>query len=319
MSAATRSLRSTLPLLLLVASACGRADAPAQESHEPEQHGHAEDEEHAESRPLALTPEQHARYGIAVAAAAPGPIDSGHELLGEVRANGDRLAHIEPRFPGIVKDVRRSAGDAVRAGDVLAVIESSESLVHYELRTLLDGVVIEKHLTLGEAVDRDDQAFVVADLSTVWVELSLYQKDFGRVRPGLGVRVQAVTGGAAAEGVVSYVAPAIDPETRTATARVVLANPERVWRPGMFVTARTLDPQPAEVLVPSDAVQILGGQRVVFVETNAGFAPRAVTIGREGASLLEIASGLAAGERVATGNTFLLKAELTKGAAGHDH
>jgi cobalt-zinc-cadmium efflux system membrane fusion protein len=314
-----RPLRGSLLLLLLAAAACGRAGAPTAPSHEPEGQGHAEEEEHAEPRPLALTTEQRARYGIDVAIAAPGMIDSGHELLGEVRANGDRLAHIEPRFPGIVKDVRRSAGDAVRAGDVLAVIESSESLVNYELRTLLDGVVIERHLTLGEAVDRDEQAFVVADLSSVWVELSLYQKDFGLVRPGLGVRVQAVAGGAAADGEVSYLAPAIDPETRTATARVVLANPERVWRPGMFVSARTLDPRLAEVLVPSEAVRILGGQRVVFVETAAGFAPRVVTIGREGASLLEIAGGLAAGERVATGNTFLLEAELSKGAAEHSH
>jgi cobalt-zinc-cadmium efflux system membrane fusion protein len=315
-----RLRRPTLALVsalwLPAAFACGRPDAPAPDHHEHEEEGAHEGEE---PLPIALSPEQRERYGIGVFTAAPGPIDSGHELLGEVRANGERLAHIEPRFAGIVKDVRRSAGDAVRAGDVLAVIESSESLTSYELRTLIDGVVIERHLTLGESVDRDDEAFVVADLSTVWIELSLYQKDFGRVRPGVGVRVQAVAGGAAADGVVSYVAPAIDPETRTATARVVLANPSLVWRPGMFVTARMLDAAPAELLVPSDAVHSLAGRRVVFVEEEAGFSPHAVTIGREGASRVEILSGLAPGERVATGNTFLLKAELGKGAAEHDH
>ena len=312
-----RAWPSAAPLALLVAAlACGRTDAPNAPEAEA---GHVDehDSAHAEAEALALSAEERARYGIASVAAGPGPIDAGHELLGEVRANGDRLAHIEPRFPGIVKDVRRSAGDAVRAGDVLAVIESSESLVGYELRTLIDGVVIEKHLTLGEAVDRDEAAFVVADLSTVWVELSLYQKDFARVRPGLGVRVRAVAGGGAADGEVSYVAPAIDPETRTATARVVLANPERAWRPGMFVTARTLDATPAAVLVPNDAVQLLDGQRVVFVETDEGFAPRAVTLGREGSTRVEVLGGVAAGERVASGNTFLLKAELGKGEAGH--
>lgn len=308
---------SVLRLIPLLATlACGGGEAP---QAGPDEHAHEETHEGTAAELLPLSPEQRARYGISVFTAVPGPIDSGHELLGEVRANGERLAHIEPRFAGIVKDVRRSAGDEVGAGDVLAVIESSESLTSYELRTLIDGVVIERHLALGESVDRDEEAFVVADLSTVWVELSLYQKDFGRVQPGLGVRVQAVAGGAAADGVVSYVAPAIDPETRTATARVVLANPERVWRPGMFVTARTLDGAEAEVLVPSEAVQSLEGQRVVFVETAAGFAPRAVTLGREGSTRCEVLSGLAAGENVATGNTFLLKAELAKGTAGHDH
>jgi cobalt-zinc-cadmium efflux system membrane fusion protein len=307
-------------LLLCWMLACDRADGPGADPHADEHdEAHADAHDAEPTAALALTPEQQTRFGIGVAVAGPGPIDSGHELLGEVRANGDRLAHIVPRFPGVVKDVRRSAGDEVRAGDVLAVIESSESLVSYELRTLIDGVVIEKHLTLGEAVDRDEHAFVVADLSTVWVELSLYQKDFGRVRPGLGVRVQALAGGGSAAGEISYLAPAIDPQTRTATARVVLANPERTWRPGMFVTARTLDAEPAAVLVPSDAVQTIEGRRAVFVESAAGFEPRPVTVGREGATRLEILSGLAAGERVATGNTFLIKAELGKGEAGHEH
>jgi cobalt-zinc-cadmium efflux system membrane fusion protein len=308
-------------LLLSAILACGRGEAPRAGVHDGEPRDEAHAGEHA-SEPaaaVALGPEQLTRFGIGVAVAGPGPIDSGYELLGEVRPNGDRLAHIVPRFPGVVKDVRRSAGDAVRAGDVLAVIESSESLVAYELRTLIDGVVIEKHLTLGEAVDREAHAFVVADLSTVWVELSLYQKDFGRVRPGLGVRVQAVAGGASAAGEISYLAPAIDPETRTATARVVLPNPEHTWRPGMFVTARTLDAEPAAVLVPSDAVQTLEGRRVVFVESAGRFAPRTVTVGREGSTRVEILAGLASGESVATGNTFLIKAELGKGEAGHDH
>ena len=215
--------------------------------------------------------------------------------------------------------MRRSAGDAVRAGDVLAVIESSETLVTYELRTLIDGVVIEKHLTLGEAVGRDEPAFVVADLSTVWVELSLYQKDFGRVRPGLGVRVQAVAGGTAADGEVSYVAPASTRRRGPRPRASCSTNPERAWRPGMFVSARALDSTPAAVLVPSDALQLLEGQRVVFVETPRGFAPRDVVVGREGTAQLEIAAGLDPGERVAVGNTFLLKAELGKGAAEHEH
>ncbi len=277
----------------------------------------AEAGEHADS--VALTPEQRESLGINVTEAAAGRIDSGIELLGEVRANGDRLAHIVPRFPGIVREVRRTAGDAVASGDVLAIIESSDSLAPYELRTLIDGVVLTRHLTRGEAVDRAKDAFVVADLSTVWVELSVYQKDLARVRVGQEVRVQSVDGSLDATGRVGYVTPVIDQATRTAVARVVLPNPERLWMPGMFVTGRTVDARSAAVVVPKTAIQTVEGEPAVFVATEDGFSARPVLRGREGETTVEILRGLAPGERIATTNTFLLKSELAKGEAEHEH
>ncbi len=319
--------------LLAVFAACGKdeggadsAEAKAEahgddhDDHE-EGSGDAEEGEHAEEAPEAvqLSAEQRAAAGIEVAAAGPAAIDSGTELLGEVHPNGDRLAHITPRFPGIVREVRKSAGELVKAGDVLAVIESSDSLAPYTLQTAIDGVVLAKHLTRGEAVDREKQAFVVADLSSVWVDLSVYQKDLGRIAMGQRVRIHAVNEGPDAEGTISYLTPAVDQVTRTATARVVLDNPERKFLPGMFVTAHTLDAAEAAVVVPRDAIQSFEGRTVVFVDTAAGFAPHPVTLGREGETRAEVLTGLAAGERIAIANTFLLKAELAKSEAEHEH
>ena len=175
-------------LLFIAAIACDRGDsAPDSASSEsspraetiPGATGETALPIHAAADLVRLSPEQLAAAGIEIAAAGPGAVDIGTELVGEVHPNGDRLAHITPRFPGIVRDVLKNAGDPVRAGDVLAVIESSDSLAPYSMKTAIDGVVIAKDLTRGEAVERTKQAFVVADLASVWVDLAVYQKDLG--------------------------------------------------------------------------------------------------------------------------------------------
>lgn len=318
--------RKWLALGLLVALtgsfACeSEEDATTSASEERHAGGDDHEEESEEATPAAvvLTAEQRSAAGIEVAEVGPAAIDSGIELLGEVHPNGDRLAHITPRFPGIVREVKKNAGDRVAAGDALAIIESSDSLAPYSLKTLIDGVILAKHLTRGEAVDREKQAFIVADLSSVWVDLAVYQKDLGRIAIGQRVRIHSVNEGPDAEGEISYLTPSVDQVTRTATARVVLDNPERKFLPGMFVTAHTLDADEAALAVPRDAIQTFEGRPCVFVETPAGFVPRIVTLGREGESRVEVFAGLAQGERIAVKNTFLLKAELAKAEAEHEH
>lgn len=309
-------------LLFTAAISCDRGDAPpdsasSESSPRAETIPGATNETtlpiHAADDLVHLSPEQLAAAGIEIAAAGPGAVDIGTELVGEVHPNGDRLAHITPRFPGIVREVLKNAGDPVRAGDVLAVIESSDSLAPYSMKTAIDGVVIAKDLTRGEAVERTKQAFVVADLASVWIDLAVYQKDLGRIAIGRRVHIDAVGEGPAAEGLISYVTPSVDQVTRTATARVVLANPERRFLPGMFVTAHTLDTADALVAVPRDAIQTLADRPCVFVEQPGGLARRPIVLGRQGSELIEIVSGLSAGERIAVKNSFLLKAELAKG------
>lgn len=316
----SRRTMSTFVASLLLGGAFALLPGLGAASEDDPGHTEAEAGEHADADAVEVTPQQREALGIEVEAATPGRIDSGIELLGEVHPNGDRLAHMVPRFPGIVREVRKTAGDRVQSGDVLAVIESSESLAPYELKTLIDGVVLTRHLTRGEAVDRDKEAFVVADLSTVWVDLSVYQKDLGRVRVGQEVIIHPVQGGAAdTRGTIAYLTPAVDQMTRTATARVVLPNPDLTWLPGMFVTGHALDTREAPVVVPRSAIQTVEGSPAVFVEAEAGFEARPVTLGQEGDTLVEIVRGLDAGERVVVANSFLLKAEIAKAEAEHEH
>lgn len=290
-------------------------DEHGEEGHGKEaghdEHGHGEADE--------LTVDKLEHAGVTFSEVGPGHVDDGVQLLGTVHPNGDRLAHITPRFPGIVREARKNVGDAVRAGEVLAVVESSESLAPYELKTLIDGTVIEKHLTRGEAVDREKLAFVIADLSSVWVELSVYQRDLDRVRVGETVRVRAGEQGPQAEGRIAYITPGVDENMRTATARVVLPNPDGKWRLGTFVEAFAVSPHAAALVVPAAAIQTLEGKTVVFVAEEARVEARPVTLGHRGETLIEVLSGLAPGERVATANSFLLKAELGKSEAEHAH
>lgn len=294
-------------------------DDTAEVEHKGDGHGEHADGEHADEEVVRLTPEQLAAFGVTITPAGPGKIDHGVELLGEVRPNGDTLAHVVPRFPGIVREVRKTVGQDVRTGEVLATIESNESLAPYEIKTRLDGTIIERHITPGEAVDRDKQAFTIADLSTVWVDLAVYQKDLDHVRVGQSVLIRTGAGAAEAEGRISYIAPVVNEPTRTATARVLLPNPERSWRPGLFVTARILDPIEAPVVVHRSAIQTIAGQPMVFVEHAGAFEPRPLTLGRMGDTSAEVLSGLRPGERYVVTNSFLLKAELGKSEAEHEH
>lgn len=290
----------------------------ARDAHEPghAEHGHDDHEGHDEATPFTVGDFE--RRGVRMATAGAGTVDIGVDLPGEVEANGDRLAHLAPRFAGLVREVRKRVGDSVRAGEVLAVIES-ETLASFELKAAFDGVVIDRHVVPGEAVSRDTPAFIVADLSTVWIDVHVYQSALNDLRPGQPVRIVGPGGAPSAEGQVSYVAPVVEQATRTASARVVLPNPDGAWRPGLFVNVTVFTPVDAPVVVASEAVHRLEDRTVVFVVEGERLEPRPVTIGRSGRTTVAITAGVAAGDRYAEAGSFLVKAELAKGEAGHDH
>ena len=256
--------------------------------------------------------------GVRVATATAGVVDAGVELPGEVRANADRIAHLAPRFPGLVREVRKRVGDPVRAGEVLAIVES-ETLAPFELKAAFDGVVIDRHVVPGEAVSRDTPAFIVADLSTVWVDVHVYQSALGDLHVEQPVRIVGPPGTGEAEGRVAYIAPVVEQATRTAIARVVLPNPTGVWRPGLFVNVTVLTPVEAPVVVATEAIHRMADATMVFVAEEDRFVPRRVTVGRVGRTTAAITEGLAPGERYAEAGSFLVKAELAKGEAGHEH
>ena len=198
------------------------------------------------------------------------------------------------------------------------------SLIRYVITAPIDGTVVQKHITLGEKVSDDTAIFTIADLSHVWVDLSVPQKDLVSIKNGQRTLISLGFSTPDAEGKISYVSPMADRKTRTALARVVLPNPDRRWRPGLFVKARiSIGELRLPLVVPKEALQRLENENVVFVEVKEGFEARHVTVGRSDESNVEILSGLFEGERYAARGGFELKAVMMTrdmGAhAGHGH
>lgn len=200
----------------------------------------------------------------------------------------------------------------------------------YALVAPLTGTIIEKHINVGEVLREDTRVFTIADLSSIWVNVTVYARDLPRVAAGQTVEVRAEGIAEPAHGSITYLGQVVGEQTRSATARIVLDNPGPAWRPGLFVTADVVvERGPAAVVVDDAAVQTLEGQQVVFVREGNGFQARPVRLGRRGTArgsagapprrVLEVLEGVAAGERYAGRNSFTLKAELGKSEAGHEH
>jgi multidrug efflux pump subunit AcrA (membrane-fusion protein) len=203
-------------------------------------------------------------------------------------------------------------------------IDPHRMLGWYPLRAPFDGTVIDKHITLGEKLGDDDVPFTIADLGTVWVDIRVYQRDLPFVHQGQEVTLLAGPGGREQKGTVSFVSPIVDHQTRTALARIVLPNPDGAWRPGMFVDARiSTQESHVPVVVPKSALQMMGEETVVFVETEQGLEARNITVGASDPNRVEVASGLEPGERYVVEGAFELKAMLVVSGmgshAGHGH
>ncbi|ESH88040.1 hemolysin D [Cupriavidus sp. HPC(L)] len=197
---------------------------------------------------------------------------------------------------------------------------SSARLNQFELRAPFDGVIVEKHLALGEAVADNANIFTISDLSTVWAEFVVSARDLDHVRVGETTLIRSAASDGKAEGKVSYVGSLLGEQTRTAKARITLKNPNLAWRPGLFVTVEVLtDKATVPVAVQADAVQDVDGYRVVFVAGPKGFVAQRVVPGRSDGQLVEIREGLRPGTRYAARNSFVLKSDLGKDAAGHQH
>ncbi|MSR82268.1 MAG: efflux RND transporter periplasmic adaptor subunit [Candidatus Latescibacteria bacterium] len=190
----------------------------------------------------------------------------------------------------------------------------------YEIRAPFDGTLIEKHAAIGEAVKEDADIFVIADLSTVWVEVTVYAQDLDVVRVGQRATVRSRAPHLETEGTLDYLGSLVGEQTRSAKARVVIANPDGQWRPGLFVTVELVqDEVEVPVAVAAEAIQSLRDWSVVFVQYGDLFEARPLELGRSDGQRVEVLSGLAAGERYATRNSFVLKADLGKAGASHDH
>ncbi|MDA1028927.1 MAG: efflux RND transporter periplasmic adaptor subunit [Bacteroidetes bacterium] len=194
------------------------------------------------------------------------------------------------------------------------------SLTQYLIRSPIEGEIIERTLSVGQTVSGTEEAFTVADLSSVWVEIMVYARDLNKLDVGQEVTIKAnsedeVTG----KGTIRFIGPLVGEGTRTAKALVTLRNDGK-WRPGTFVHAIIqLGKQTVPLAIRKEAIQIWREMPVVFARFDSDFEVRPVTLGIADEGWVEVLNGLEAGQFYASNGAYLLKAELEKSGASHDH
>jgi cobalt-zinc-cadmium efflux system membrane fusion protein len=258
--------------------------------------------------------------GIRSEVAGPQVIKNTLRLRGKIAPSEHRIAHVIPRFAGVVREGKKHIGDTVAKGEVMAIVESNQSLQPFEVRAQISGTVVQGHLIVGEYVAENQWVYVIADLSEVWADFFVPLSERDLVRPGQAVEVRSAHDGKVVTGTINYVAPYADERSQSQLVRVVLANDDQEFVPGMFVTG---DLVIAETQVPvavrKDAVQSYQGWQAVFFKSGDIYEARPVKLGRSDDRWIEVVSGLSAGSEYVSQNTYTVKADILKSGASHDH
>ena len=258
--------------------------------------------------------------GIRVAPAGPGVIADEHEVQGLLTPMEGRVANVMARFPGPIRSLRANVGDQVRAGQALASVESNLSLTNYTVSAPISGVVLARNASVGSVASEGSPLFEIADLSSLWVDLHIFGSDAQHIRPGVPVKVTRMSDGVTIETTLERVLPGTATASQSTVARATIANADGLWRPGSAVKARiTVEQQPAAMVVPLSALQNFRDWDAVFIRVGDTYEVRPVELGKRDANQVEILSGLKAGDAVVTEQSYLIKADIEKSGASHDH
>ena len=299
------------------------------ESHEQEDehddHGHGEEshgDEHAEHEEgkAEITQDSAKRMGVLIKKSGKATVDQTIPLTGRITLNQNTKADVRARFSGIVRSVNIDLGERVERGQVLAVVESNESLQDYNVVAPISGVVLERNTNIGD-VASDQPLFMIADLSNVWAKFHVFPRDADFVEGGQNVRIHTLEGDKDATGKIDMMFPTADELSQTQIAIVILENEERLWKPGMTIEGDvTVSEQQAPVAVKESALQKLEELGdVVFVQDGNSYEPRPVTVGSKGNGYVEITQGLKSGEAYVAEGSFIIKSDILKSTAAHSH
>ena len=257
--------------------------------------------------------------GIQTEAVAALTIEEKRIFTGRVQTNPNRLSRVRPRFAGVVKAVRFELGDMVRAGDIMATVQSNESLQNYHIRAPIDGLIVKRDLQVGEATG-DTPLFVIVDHSDVWVELDIFVRDLALIKKGQTVLVETLDGKDRITAFIDWVSPLTSHASQSVRARVTVPNKEGVFRPGQFIRGHvTIAEHEVALAVRQSALQRFRDFQVVFARFDDTYEVRMLELGRSNHEWIEVLGGIEAGTQYVTKNSYLIKADIEKSGASHDH
>ncbi|GAM99845.1 cobalt-zinc-cadmium efflux RND transporter membrane fusion protein of CzcB family [alpha proteobacterium U9-1i] len=263
--------------------------------------------------------EQAEAAGIRVEAAGPATLEETVALAGRVELQPQGRAEITAWYPGRIVRMNRAIGDRVRRGETLASVTSSESLQTYGIPSPISGVVMSRDANVGDVAGAAP-IYVIADATQVHAEFYVYPRDAERLRAGQPVTVRSLSGDHNVRADIEAILPTADMMTQTIVAHVDLPNADSTWRPGQAVEgAAVVSQQDVPLAVRTRALQRFRDFTVVFARVGDTYEVRMLELGRQTPEWTEVLGGLRPGEVYVIDNAFLIRADIEKSGASHDH
>ena len=256
--------------------------------------------------------------GMSVEDAGPAIIREGVTVYGRVVSDPENVSHVSARFDGVIRAVRASIGEVVEKGQTLAVIEANDSLNNYTITAPISGTVIDRHANPGETTD-GRSLFTIVDTSSVWAELAVFPSDRSRVKVGVPVTVRTAIGDISIDGEIALLSP-VAGANQSVTARVRLDNTEGLLAAGMYLTGEIEVAQyDVPLAVKRSGLQAFRDFTVVYALIGDEYEVRMLDLGRQDATWVEVLGGLEVGTTYVTTNSYVVKADIEKSGASHDH
>lgn len=289
------------------------------EEHEEhnEHEGHDENDEHEHNETLSsrISDDMATAVNIVTDRADSQLLRQHQVVYGKLSADPNRISHVNARFPGLLTSVKFSLGDSVKAGDVLAVVESNESLNTYAIKAPIDGVVIQRSANVGE-VAQQQTLFSIADFGSLWADFRVYPSQ--QVAVATGQKVVIMAADTEINGVIAHIIPSLTQPYQL--ARVKLDNRDGKLSSGQLIEGAVISGEfNVELAVKKSAIQILDNKSGVFVKNNSEYAFTPLQLGRSDMDYVEVIAGLKPGQWYVTTNSYLLKADIEKSEAEHAH
>lgn len=257
--------------------------------------------------------------GLAFENAGPAEIGEALELIGRVELDPSATAEVGAKFPGRVVSASLNVGDRVRRGQVLARVESNESMQIYSVTAPISGVITERRTNPGD-VAGSDPIYVIADPSRTTAAFPVFPRDMERVRAGAPVQLSLLEGNRTIGSTIRDFRPVADPMTGALVARAPLANRDGFWRPGMSVKGvLTVDQRQVPLAVKTEGLQAFRDFTVVFAKVGDTYEVRMLELGTRGPVWTEVKSGIKPGQSYVTKGSYVIKADIEKSGASHDH
>ena len=313
------SIVSTYVILFFQLNSVVQASDDHVSQHSGHKNDQIHDDHHEKDQHEKISTIQHAmakQVGLVFARTGPKTLHQTLTTYGRLTTAPEHTSHVRARFSGIVRSVAVTTGDNVTTGDVLAVIESNDSLKSYEVRAPISGTIIQRHANAGE-MTQDQILFSISNFSTLWAELRIFSTQQSSIRAGQSVILSA--GDRSLEANIEHVIPA-ENLTPYFIARAKIEKVPSDWFPGLMIEGAVITSQfNAPLAIKRSALHILDGRNGIFVKKDNTYYFTELVLGRSDSEFTEVISGINANVEYVTTNSYLLKADIEKSEAEHVH